>query len=180
MLLTRAHYTLPCEWHLRPLSDTCDAIWWPNLPFHSIFGSVIVFSSYWYDVWQRIIGSLSSIIVSFFLFLPKKVHVYPLFFWFYNFSPYVFYCLFSSLALLYIKKNYVFNLVLQLQFDNLSYIIFFQIRSLFFWFLIYFSLALLLNFYWFSILSSNQSLYCFILFNLGLILFSFLKVSFSI
>jgi hypothetical protein len=41
-------------------------------------------------------------------------------------------------------------------------------------------LALLLNFYWFSILSSNQSLYCFILFNLGLILFSFFKVSFSI
>jgi len=68
------------------------------------------------------------------------------------------------------KKNYVFNLVLQLQFDNLSYIIFFQIRFLFFWFLINFSLALLLKFYWFSISSSNQSLYCFILFNLVLIL----------
>jgi hypothetical protein len=31
-------------------------------------------------------------------------------------------------------------------------------------------LALLLKFYWFSISSSNQSLYCFILFNLVLIL----------
>jgi hypothetical protein len=39
-----------------------------------------------------------------FFFLPsfflEKVHACPLFFWFFNFSPYIFYCLISSLAIL--------------------------------------------------------------------------------
>jgi len=50
---------------------------------------------------------------SFLLFssLPEKVHACPLFFRFFNFSPYVFDCLFSSLVL-FIKVFYVFNLAL--------------------------------------------------------------------
>jgi hypothetical protein len=39
------------------------------------------------------------------------VHACPLFFRFFNFSPYVFDCLFSSLVL-FIKVFYVFNLAL--------------------------------------------------------------------
>ena len=40
-----------------------------------------------------------SCFLPFSLSLPEKVHVRPLFFLFFNFNSYVFYCLFSFLAL---------------------------------------------------------------------------------
>jgi len=45
--------------------------------------------------------------------LPVKVHACPFFFFFFNFSPYVFYCLFSSLTLLEMFFN-AFNSVFKL------------------------------------------------------------------
>ena len=53
--------------------------------------------------------SLAVVLFSFFSH-PEKVHACPLVFRFFNFNPYVFYCLFSS-SVLFIKVFYVFNLV---------------------------------------------------------------------
>jgi len=51
-------------------------------------------------VWWFVAGSRFFFFLSTFFSLLVKVHVCPFFFLFFNFSPYVFYCLFSSLTLL--------------------------------------------------------------------------------
>ena len=69
------------------------------------------------------VNLLPMVVSSFFFLLfslPVKVQVYPLFFLFFNFNPYVFYCLFLSMTLL--KKFFMFSI--QSLNYNLSYIVF--------------------------------------------------------
>jgi hypothetical protein len=75
----------------------------------------------------------------FFFYLLEKVYVYSLFIWFFNFSPYVF-LLHIFVIGPFIKKIYVFNLVLKLQFV-IYY--FFQFGLYYFDFLLF---SLLFNF----------------------------------
>jgi hypothetical protein len=139
-------------WHYCFLGGACDVIRWSNLSFHCVLRSSTVFSFLWGSAWQRIMSGLLTTII---FFLPSFLSVLfsldfsivvPMFFIAY-FRPWSFY-----------KKNLCFQFSL----------LFFPIRSLFFWFLIFF-LGSLLKFCWFSILSFNQSLCCFIVFNLALI-----------
>jgi hypothetical protein len=69
------------------------------------------------------VNLLPMVVSSFFFLLfslPVKVQVYPFFFLFFNFNPYVFYCLFLSMTLL--KKFFMFSI--QFLNYNLSYIVF--------------------------------------------------------
>ena len=81
--------------------------------------------------------SLSQVVVSFFstyFSLSSGWSACLSLFFFFNFSPYIFfYCFFSSLTLLE-KFFYVFNSVLKLQL--VIYILVLPIQSLFFWFVI--------------------------------------------
>jgi hypothetical protein len=114
----------------------------------------------------RFVADNHFFILPVFLFLPEKLHVYHFFFIF-QFQSLCFLLIIFILDP-FIKKNYVFNLVLSYK---LSYIICFQfgLYSFDFWF---FSLALLLKFYWFSISSIRVYIVLFF-FNLALILFIF-------
>ena len=89
----RAHlfYAPARGWHSRPLDGAFDATWCSNLAFCHVFRSATVSFFSWYDLWWQLIGGLLLLVI-FFSFLEKK-H-------FLNFSPYIFYCLFSSLFLL--------------------------------------------------------------------------------
>jgi len=67
-----------------------------------------------------------------FLSILEKVHVNHLFFFYFIFSSYVFYCLFSSLALS--KKVFIYQFS---PWIRSCHMLFFPIWSLFFWFLIF-------------------------------------------
>jgi hypothetical protein len=125
--------------------QTCPFIVSLEVPPCSLFYEVARGSELWVVCWQTIIFFLPSFLSV--LFSLDFSIVVPMFFIVY-FHPWSFY-----------KKNLCFQFSL----------LFFPIRSLFFWFLIFF-LGSLLKFCWFSILSFNQSLCCFIVFNLALIL----------
>jgi len=99
-LLACAHYAPAREWHSRTLSGTCDVIQCPNLHVYHVSKSIIISSSRWCCTWQQMIRSLSLMVFFSSFFFLEKVHVCSLFFWFFNFSPYIFYCLISSLAIL--------------------------------------------------------------------------------
>ena len=101
-----------------------------------------------------------------FYFLNQKVNAHPLYFWYFDFSPYSFYFYFFL-------GHFIFFFCFQFSPSITIYqMLCFLIRSLFFWFLFLF-LTLLLKFHYFSILFFNQSLWCFIFPDLLLILLIF-------
>ena len=119
-----------------PLDGACDTIRWPNLPFHCVLRSSIVFSFLWGNKWQWMIGGLSLTIVFFlfffFLFFRKKCTsvIFSLGF---SISIPMFFIAFFFVFGSFIKVFYVFNLVLKLQFV-IYYFFQFDPYSFDFWF----------------------------------------------
>ena len=150
----------------RCLGDMCSTIEWLNLLFHRVLRCTVVSSSLWGDVWRWMMVGLLSTVIFFlpsFLSLLEKVHIYPLIFRFVNSNPYIFFIFIFILGSI-IKILNVFNLTIELQFV----IYYFSNSILILLNYDFFFLALLLKFCWFSISSFNQSLCCFIVFNLPL------------
>jgi len=83
-----------------------------NIFFCRVLRSSTVSSSLWGSAWKRMVSGFSLAVVLFSFFLSSRESArLSSFFRFFNFSPYVFDCLFSSLVL-FIKVFYVFNLAL--------------------------------------------------------------------
>jgi len=101
---------------------------WPNLSFYCVFRSVTMSSSYWFSVLRWMMSGLSLPIVSFFflhsfLSILEKGNICPLFFWFFNFIPYIFFIVYFHPWPFYI---FFMFLIFSLNY-NLSYIIFFNL-----------------------------------------------------
>jgi hypothetical protein len=139
------------------LDGACRPIRWANIPFFRVIGCTVVSSTIWdnkhfffliFCHFQRkctfVLFSLnlSISILLFFIVYCHPWSYYKSFSFFFQFSSWIIIC----------------------------HILCFPIKSLFFWFLIFFLLTLLLKFCWLSITSFNQSLCFFIVFNLALIL----------
>jgi hypothetical protein len=79
---------------LRILDSICDASWWPKIPFHCVVKNVTMFSSCWCDTCQWWRGDLSLVDLFFLLllfsFIPWKLQLDFLWFWYLNFNPHFF------------------------------------------------------------------------------------------
>ena len=106
------------------LSSACNATGCPNPVFYHVPRSVITFHSSSCNAWWHLMGSLLPVGVLFFssYFSPSPRVSICLFFFFFNFNPYVLDCLISSLTLL----QKFFMVSIQFLNYNLSYIVFYN------------------------------------------------------
>jgi len=106
------------------LSSACNATGCPNPVFYNVPRSVITFHSSSCNAWWHLMGSLLPVGVLFFssYFSPSPRVSICLFFFFFNFNPYVLDCLISSLTLL----QKFFMVSIQFLNYNLSYIVFYN------------------------------------------------------
>jgi hypothetical protein len=122
------------RWHVRNL-------WWSNLTFCCISGSVTMFFSSWYGVWRYLMVGLLLMIISFispsFLFLIKKYVRLSFLFLVFQFH-FSFFWFLVFVLIVCIKVLFVFNSVFQLYFLICFFFILISVLLIFSFFLGFF------------------------------------------